>query len=77
MALPGGGDLELPQPSCHRQGLSLRAAREALERDLVQQALVRHRGNLSQAAAALGVSRPTLYDLLEKLGMKERECISG
>ncbi|MGZ5513081.1 MAG: helix-turn-helix domain-containing protein, partial [Chthoniobacterales bacterium] len=43
--------------------------RESVERDLVQQALKRHFGKISSAAAELGVSRPTLYELMEKLGV--------
>jgi two-component system NtrC family response regulator len=35
----------------------------------VQQALDRHRGKISAAALELGISRPTLYELLEKLGI--------
>jgi hypothetical protein len=30
-------------------------------------------GNLSRAAAQLGVSRPTLYELIEKLGIQKEE----
>jgi two-component system NtrC family response regulator len=48
---------------------TLREAREAVEREVVQQALQRHGGKISRAAEALGISRPTLYELLEKLGM--------
>ena len=33
---------------------------------MVQKALDRHKGNLTQAALDLGISRPTLYDMLEK-----------
>jgi transcriptional regulator of acetoin/glycerol metabolism len=36
----------------------------------VRDALHRNRGNMSQTAAELGVSRPTLYALLEKLGIE-------
>jgi two-component system NtrC family response regulator len=63
-------DLELASPASRFAGMSLRDAREAVERELVQRAIARHRGNLSQAAAALGISRPTLYELLEKLGIQ-------
>ena len=63
-------DLELAAAPSRHAGLSLREAREAVERELVQKAIRRHRGNLSQAAAELGVSRPTLYELMEKLGVE-------
>jgi two-component system NtrC family response regulator len=48
---------------------TLKEVRESVERDLVQQALKRHLGKISSAAAELGISRPTLYELMEKLGV--------
>ena len=36
---------------------------------MVQEALRRHRGKITSAALELGVSRPTLYELMEKLGI--------
>ena len=53
-------------------GRGLKELRENLEREAVRMALARNRGNVSQAAADLGVSRPTLYGLMDKLGI-ERE----
>jgi two-component system NtrC family response regulator len=55
--------------------LSLKDAREKVEKEFVQKAMLRHQGNLSRVAAELGVSRPTLYDLMEKfdLGKKAGE----
>ena len=44
-------------------------ARENLEREMIQQTLQRHSGKISSAAAELGISRPTLYELMEKLGI--------
>jgi two-component system NtrC family response regulator len=49
--------------------LDLRAAREAAERQVIQQALTIHNNNMSHASEALGVSRPSLYNLMKKLGM--------
>jgi two-component system NtrC family response regulator len=49
--------------------LTLKEARENVERDLIQDALKRHTGKISSAAVELGVSRPTLYELMEKLGI--------
>ena len=49
--------------------LDLRAARTRMERDLIDRALASSQGNLAQAARLLGVSRPTLYNLLEAHGM--------
>jgi two-component system NtrC family response regulator len=47
--------------------LDLRAARSKAERTVVQRALAQSNGNLSTAAKLLGVSRPTLYGLMESL----------
>ena len=49
--------------------LNLKAAREATDRKAIRSALSRSDGNISQAAKALGVSRPTLYDLLKQYEM--------
>ena len=46
--------------------LSLRGARESVERQLVVDALTRTSGNISHAARAIGVTRPTLHSLLAK-----------
>jgi two-component system NtrC family response regulator len=49
--------------------VTLREAREGVERDLIQDALRRHMGRITSAAEELGISRPTLYELMEKLGI--------
>ncbi len=48
---------------------TLKEARENVEREMVQRALKRNLGRISSAAAELGISRPTLYELMEKLGI--------
>jgi len=63
-------DLELALTSDKYEGMGLKEARETVERELVVQAIARNKGNLSRAAAELGVSRPTLYELMEKLGIQ-------
>lgn len=45
--------------------LNLRSAREIADRKAIRQALARAEGNISGASRLLGVSRPTLYDLLK------------
>jgi len=50
--------------------LRLKEAREELEREMVALALQRNGGKISGAAQDLGISRPTLYELMDKLGVK-------
>jgi two-component system NtrC family response regulator len=61
-------DLELAQFSA-LQGTSLKEARDQLEREMIQRALKKHDGKISAAANELGISRPTFYELMEKLGV--------
>ncbi|HET7511468.1 MAG TPA: PEP-CTERM-box response regulator transcription factor [Chthoniobacterales bacterium] len=64
-------DLELEEAGSGR--LTLRDAREAVERELVEGSLRRNRGKIAAAAAELGISRPTFYELMEKLGIRRSE----
>ena len=48
----------------------LRIARERAERSVVQRALLKEQGNISKAARLLGISRPTLYELMKQLNIK-------
>ena len=48
----------------------LRAAREAAEKRTIVAALGRANGNMARAAELMGVSRPTLYDLMQRLNLK-------
>ena len=50
--------------------LNLRQVREEAERNAVLGVLGRVNGNLSKAAELLGISRPTLYDLMHRFGLK-------
>ena len=64
---PGpGGDADGPPVS----DLDLRTVREAAERQAIVAALSRANGNMVKAADTLGVSRPTLYDLMRRLAIK-------
>jgi two-component system NtrC family response regulator len=65
-AVVTAGDLGLQDPGEYSEFLNLRVARQRAELQAVRQALAASRGNLSRAAELLGVTRPTLYDLLEK-----------
>ncbi|HEX7455164.1 MAG TPA: PEP-CTERM-box response regulator transcription factor [Gallionella sp.] len=51
--------------------LDLRQVRESAERHAVISALGRSNGNIVKAAEILGVSRPTLYDLMHRIGIKQ------
>ena len=64
-------DLDM-EDSGPKQAVGLKDAREALERKMVLDALARNRDNMTRAAEELGISRPTLYDLMEKLGIGPR-----
>ena len=52
-----------------KECIVLKDAREILEKELILKAMARNENNLTKAASDLGVSRPTLYDLMEKLGI--------
>ena len=65
-------DLELAELS-QTSPATLKEAREAVEKEVVQNALKRHQGKITSAALELGVSRPTLYELMEKLGIERAE----
>ena len=66
-AVVTAGDLGLSDPGEDPDCLNLRSARQRAEIQAIRQSLAVAGGNLSRAAELLGVTRPTLYDLLEKL----------
>ncbi|MBW4053412.1 MAG: PEP-CTERM-box response regulator transcription factor [Proteobacteria bacterium] len=59
-------DLGLKDPGEDPEYLNLRVARQRAEVQAARQALAVARGNLSRAAELLGITRPTLYDLIER-----------
>ena len=63
-----GSDLDLPSAGADEEPLpiNLRAAREVADRKAIRQAMSRTDNNISGAAKLLGISRPTLYDLLKQ-----------
>ena len=67
--LVGAADLDLPANSSSAEeptAINLRAAREVADRRAIRQAMTRTENNISGAAKLLGISRPTLYDLIKQ-----------
>ena len=63
-------DIGVTSPEGEGVALNLRQIRDDAERGAVLHALGRANGNMSKAADLLGVSRPTLYDLMHRFGLK-------
>ena len=64
-------NLEL-QAAAASDAATLRASRDHREKELVRFAMEKAEGNVTRAASYLGVSRPTLYQLLDRYGIKKR-----
>jgi len=64
--LVGAEDLDLAAGAAEDAPLNLKAAREQADRKVIRHALARSEGNISSTARLLGISRPTLYDLLKQ-----------
>jgi two-component system NtrC family response regulator len=63
-------DLELDAPHVYlATSASLKDARESAEREILIGALRKNNRNISKTAKALGISRPTLYDLITRHGL--------
>ena len=67
--LVGAADLDLANPA-GAEALNLKAARESADRKVIRHALARSEGNISSTAKMLGISRPTLYDLLKQYDLQ-------
>ena len=63
-------DLELSAGEGEPLPLNLKEVREDAERKAILRALSHCNHNITDAANALGITRPTMYNLLEKLGLK-------
>ncbi len=69
--LISAADLDLPgADNSDTLVLNLKSARETADRRVIRHALARSEGNISSTAKLLGISRPTLYDLLKQYEMQ-------
>ena len=64
-------DLGFDEQNRLSESLNLRQAREQTEREVLQRALTIHDNNVTHAAEAMGISRPSLYQLVKKLDLPE------
>ncbi len=68
--LVGARDLDLGADDEDADVLNLKAAREQTDRKIIRRALARTGSNISSTAKLLGISRPTLYDLLKQYDLQ-------
>jgi two-component system NtrC family response regulator len=62
-------DLGIDNVELTPESLNLREVRQRAESKAIRVALMKNFGNISRAAEQLGVTRPTLYDLMNKYGL--------
>jgi two-component system NtrC family response regulator len=70
LVTPEDLDLSVAQEVDGEMPLNLKSAREQSDRKVIRQALARSEGNISSTAKLLGISRPTLYDLLKQYDLQ-------
>ena len=70
-------DLGLVAADEAEHALNLKEVRARAERVAVHQALMTADGNVSRASELLGITRPTLYDLMEKFGLRSPDAGTG
>jgi two-component system NtrC family response regulator len=63
-------NLDLAPAGPPAESVSLKDARERAEVEVIRLALARNNQNITHAAAELGVSRPTLHDLIKRYGLR-------
>ena len=69
--LIGADDLGLDEADESLEHLNLRQVRDEAERRAVVRVMARTNNNISRAAEILGISRPSLYDLINRIGLKK------
>lgn len=70
--LISAADLDLAAPAEDDDGadmINLKAVRDSADQRAIRRAIARTEGNISNAAKLLGISRPTLYDLIKQHGL--------
>jgi len=70
-------DLGLAATDASAPNLNLREVRREAETRAIRRALAFANDNVSQAAKMLGITRPTLYDLIEKYGIQTSDTSRG
>ena len=73
----GAEDLGLQAPAGEPEPVNLRQVRDEAERKAIIKVLNRVDGNILDAAELLGVSRPTLYDLISRYGIKQSVAVKA
>jgi two-component system NtrC family response regulator len=63
-------DLELSPAIASGERSSLKEARREVEKEIIRRTLAKHEGNITRTAAELGISRPTLHDLISKYSIE-------
>lgn len=53
--------------------MTLKEARDIVEKEMIIKSLARHNMNLTRVATELGISRPTLYEFMDRNGIKRNE----
>ena len=66
-------DLGLSEVDVQAPNFNLREVRRLSETTAIKRALVSASGNISKAAKMLGITRPTLYDLIEKYEIRNQK----
>lgn len=66
----GAAELQIEEGQLEEVPLNLRQVREVAESRAIQKAIVLSNGNISNAAKLLGITRPTLYSLMDKYGVQ-------
>ena len=65
-------ELNVSNAASSSGGSTLREAREEFEREIIARRLQENSGNISKTAKILGISRPTLYELIARYGLDWR-----